>query len=296
MKTETNTQEEAKRIWDTLDAEDGGQSTVVDDDAHTEPELSAAAQATAGAGETVTGQASSGDESEDEDPKLLREKLLGMEAIVGQLQQRLRNAEGHIGGLSSQLKQQLDVAKKVQAAGGDAPTVAQIKEAQENPEAFKSLERDYPEFAAALAPAVDAKVKSHMNEFRKELESLREHSQRPQGPNPMEEIQRMRSEMLVEVRHPGWQETVRKPEFAGWLQQQNREVQMLAASAEPADAVRLLDIYSDTRRTQTGIRNQRLNAAAALPSGRASVRTKSTDQMSPEEYWTYLDQLERQKG
>lgn len=296
MQTETNTQEEAKRIWESLDAEENGETVLATDDAPTEPELSAAAPATADAGETVTGQAESGEATDDDDPKKLKEKLLGMEAIVGQLQQRLRNAEGHIGGLSSQLKQQLQTAQAVRESGGDAPSAAQIKQAQDDPEAFKALERDYPEFAAALAPAVDAKVNARMSEIRKELDSLREASQRPQGPDPLQAVERVRSEMLVEVRHPGWQETVKRPEFQGWLGSQSREVQMLAASPVPADAVRLLDLFQDSRKTTTTARNQRLNSVAALPTGRSPVRAKSVDQMSPEEYWAYLDQVEKSKG
>jgi hypothetical protein len=299
MQTETtNSQEEAKRIWENLDAEDRGETvTEAHADTPDEPEQTAAANATAKSQETVPGNAEADQAQDDDDPRLLKDKLLGMEAIVGQLQQRLRNAEGHIGGLSSQLKQKLETAQAVRDAGGEAPTAAQIKHAQENPEAFKALERDYPEFAAALAPAVDAKVNARMQELRQELEAMREQtSQRPQGPDPMQAMQKMRAEMMVEVRHPGWQETVRRPEFQGWLGSQSRELQMLAASSEPADAVRLLDLYQDTRKTTSTNRNQRLSSVAALPTGRSAVRAKPVDSMSPEEYWTYLDQLDRQKG
>lgn len=297
MQTETNTQEEAKRIWDALDAEESGNAETATVEAPAEPEQNAATQVTAGREETAPGEAATNQAPDDDDPKLLKEKLLGMEAIVQQLQSRLRNAEGHIGGLSSQLKQKLEAAQAVRDAGGEAPTAAQIKQAQADPEAFKALERDYPEFAAALAPAVDAKVEARVSEIRKEIEALRQVAeQRSQGPDPVEMVQRTRAELLVEVRHPGWQETVKRPEFRGWLGSQSREVQMLAASPEPADAVRLLDLFQDSRKTTTANRQQRLSAAAALPTGRSPVRAKSVDQMTPEEYWAYLDQIDKQKG
>ena len=113
-----------------------------------------------------------------------------------------------------------------------------------------------------------------------------------------DEIARLRSEMAVEIRHPGWQERVRTPEFVGWLQRQNREVQLLAASESPQDAVRLLDLHTEALGTASTQRTQRLNSAAALPTGRGggNTRTKPVEEMSPQEYWRYLDELDRQKG
>jgi hypothetical protein len=72
---------------------------------------------------------------------------------------------------------------------------------------------------------------------------------------------------------------------------------MLAASESPQDAVRLLDIHAEASKSATSQRTQRLNSAAALPSGRSggNVRQKAVEDMSPEEYWRYLDEIDRQK-
>jgi len=73
---------------------------------------------------------------------------------------------------------------------------------------------------------------------------------------------------------------------------------MLAASESPQDAVRLLDLHSDAMKSVTSQRTQHLSAAAAIPSGRSggNVRSKAVEDMTPEEYWRYLDELDRQKG
>lgn len=220
------------------------------------------------------------------------DKISGLEAMLGQVTQRLRNAEGHIGGLGSQLKQQQQVAAQVAAKGGEAPTAGEIRAAQSNPEAMSRLKADYPEFADAMESA--------LNERLGALEQQLKQTQQPvqqQGVSP-DEIQRLRSEMAVEVRHPGWQDRVQTPEFVGWLQRQPPEVQMLAASESPRDAVRLLDLHSDAMKTVSSQRTQRLSAAAAIPSGRSggNVRAKPVEDMSPEEYWAYLDQLDKQKA
>jgi hypothetical protein len=104
--------------------------------------------------------------------------------------------------------------------------------------------------------------------------------------------------MAVEVRHPGWQDRVQTPEFVGWLQRQPREVQMLAASDSPQDAVRLLDLHGEASTSVTSQRTQRLASAAAIPSGRSgsNTRAKAVEDMTPQEYWAYLDQLDKQKA
>jgi hypothetical protein len=285
MTTETNPQVEAKRIWDQLDAQDSGDAVATE-----ELQEATAEQAAA---ETPEATQQQEPQQSDEDPKVLREKLAGMEAIVQQLQGRLRNAEGHIGGLSSQLKQQHEAAKAVQAAGGDAPTAKELREAQGDPEAMRKLAEDYPEFAAAISPAIDAAVTRKVAELEQRFQQS--HPQQDSS-QMMAELERTRAELTVEVRHPGWKEKVKRPEFIGWLQQGPREVQMLAASPEPADAVRLLDLYETARGGQAKP-NQRLNAAAALPTGRTTgVRQKSIDDMTPQELWAYFDQIDKQKG
>lgn len=210
--------------------------------------------------------------------------------MLTQVTQRLRNAEGHIGGLGSQLKQQLQTAQQVSSKGGDAPTAGEIRQAQSNPKAMESLKRDYPEFAEAMEAA--------LNEQLQAIKASMPQPQQQQSGVTAEDMARMRSEMAVEIRHPGWQDRVRTPEFIGWIQRQPREVQMLAASESPQDAVRLLDLHGEAVKSVSSQRTQRLSSAAAIPSGRSggNIRQKAVEDMSPDEYWRYLDELDRQKG
>lgn len=283
--TDNNTQDEAKRIWAQLDSEDAGGSPAPDDQSSDARELPGTAQAAP----TLQEQAPA---EEVDDQTALRNKLAGMEAMVQQLSGRLRNAEGHIGGLNSQLKSQLDAAKTLAQAGGDAPSAREIRDAQNNPEALAELARDYPELAKALAPAMEATFQARFAELEKRL---------PQGSQAdstnRQELEAFKSEMRVESRHPGWQETVKAAEFTGWLQSSPRELQLLAASTEPADAIRLLDKYSESRNSAPTQRTQRMNSAAAMPMGqRTQARTKNVDDMTPQEFWRYQDQLDKSKA
>lgn len=286
-----NPQAEAKKIWDELDAEETASPVTAERTATDEQLEQASSQALAEqqpAPEAGTQQ----QDAPSPDQQALMDRIAGLESALNQTTQRLRNAEGHIGGLNSQLKQQLQTAHQVTAHGGEAPSAKQIAEAQKSSKAMENLRRDYPEFAEAM----DAALEERLQEVVKRI---------PQQPPPVQaqpsvtadDLNRLQSEFAVEVRHPGWKETVTQPVFRGWLERQPREVQMLAASASPQDAVRLLDLYADGTKTSAATRTQRLSAAAAIPSGRSgsATRTKAVEDMTPQEYWRYLDELDRQK-
>ena len=292
VQEKTNREDEAQKIWDQIEAEEAGTAQPPsdsddmpssDEQANAEPTDNAPADK---ADAKEEGQAPTSEQ-------VLMDRIAGLESILGQVTQRLRNAEGHIGGLGSQLKQQQQVAAQVAAKGGDAPTTSEIREAHSNPEKMEALKKDYPEFADAMESALNERLGS----LEQQLKAAQQQVQQPTGVS-QEEIQRLRAEMAVEVRHPGWQDRVQTPEFTGWLQRQPREVQMLAASESPQDAVRLLDLHSDAVKSTSSQRTQRLASAAAIPSGRSGSQTrgKAVEDMSPEEYWRYLDQQDKQKG
>jgi hypothetical protein len=288
----TNPQDEAKKIWDELDAEEIGRDPVAAERTATDEQLEQASSQALAEQQPAPEAGTQQQAAPSPDQQALLDRISGLESSLNQATQRLRNAEGHIGGLNSQLKQQLQTAHQVANQGGDAPSAKQLADAQRSTKAMENLRRDYPEFAEAM----DAALEERLQEVVKRI---------PQQPQPVQaqpsvtadDLNRLQSEFAVEVRHPGWKETVTQPVFRGWLERQAREVQMLAASASPQDAVRLLDLYADGTKTSAATRTQRLSAAAAIPSGRSgsATRTKAVEDMSPQEYWRYLDELDRQK-
>jgi hypothetical protein len=288
-----NPQDEAQRIWDQLDADEAGGATQAEN-AQDFPQESTPSPAES-TGTAPADKADAHGGSEEAAPtaeQALLDKISGLETMLGQVTSRLRNAEGHIGGLNSQLKQQFQAAQQITSKGGDAPTAGEIRAAQQNPEAMSNLKRDYPEFAEAMESALNERLS-----VLEQRIAAQPHKAQQLGVS-QDEIGRLRSEVTVEIRHPGWQDRVQTPEFVGWLHRQPREVQMLAESERPQDAVRLLDLHADAANSTTTQRNQRLSAAAAIPSGRSgsSARQKAVEDMTPQEYWRYLDELDRKKG
>lgn len=273
---------ENEKIWAQLDAEDAGRAPAHEDE--TSP--IAAEESVQHAAPALEADAPS---EPAQDQQSMMDKIAGLESMLTQVTGRLRNAEGHIGGLNSQLKQQQQVASQVAARGGDAPSAAEVRSAQSNPQAMASLKRDYPEFADAMESALNERLSAV------EQRIAQQPAQQVQQGVTAEQIHQMRREFSVEVRHPGWQERVKAPEFAGWLQRQSREVQLLAQSDNTNDAIRLLDLHSDASKATTTQRTRRLDSAAAIPSGRSgsSVRQKPVEDMTPQEYWRYLDETDK---
>ena len=231
--------------------------------------------------------ATADDNTEGEDPYVglsdyQKAKLIGLETQNTQLANRLRNVEGHIGGLKSQISaQQLAQNHRAQAAND-------LQQARGNPKAMEEWRETYPEFV----DGVESLLQARLHEFRSELASNRA----PQGVTP-EQLDHRLNEHTVEVMHPGWKADVLKPEFIGWIQQQAHEVRALASSPAAADAVRLLNIYKEGLHSHSQAvvqRNARLEAQSSIPSGKSGgSRGKSVDQMTDAEYWAYLDRQEK---
>lgn len=226
-------------------------------------------------------------------PQVVRDEIAGLKTMFSQTVTRLRNAEGHIGGLNGKLKELSEAAKTARAEGNDAPSASALREAQGSKSAMARLKEDYPEFGAALDEAAQEQTRA----VRDALAQAKPAGAAGAGVT-QQDLDALRREFAVERAHPDWQGTVKTPAFAGWLQGQAREVQMLAASDSPQDAVRLLDLHREARSTGADRTTQRLAAAAAIPTGRsgATVRAKPLDQMTKAEYWAYLDEQDRAAG
>jgi hypothetical protein len=52
---------------------------------------------------------------------------------------------------------------------------------------------------------------------------------------------------VLDKARPGWRETVQSPAFARWIEVQPQEVRALSASYKPADALKLLRLYDESR-------------------------------------------------
>lgn len=297
---------DAQAIWDALEAEESGQAPApaAAPAATDEPGASQQTDGDAAGADPAAPAADSGAEADPyrDLPASVRDEILGLKATVDALTGRVRNAEGHIGGLRSQIQRDLQAAAAAtRQAGGDAPTQEQLATASKSPAALARLKEDYPEFGAAIEEVVSAQSQ--------EIARLQQAISKPVvDDNAAKRVAQLEWELTdvkISVKHPNWKEEVAKPDFDPWVARQPREVQALRNSNNPADVIRLLDIRAAqvqaqrrTEQTQDQAAARRKSAAmkaAAIPGGRsaASIQTKDLDDMTPEELWAYYDAQDR---
>jgi hypothetical protein len=221
------------------------------------------------------------------------------------LEGQLRNVNGHIGGLTQsqqQLRQQmLDAAKQATSqAGGDAPTQAQAKEAMADPEKWKALKGDFPEWGEAVESLLDSRLGNQPQFDQSAIDRMVEQ-------RVANETAKVRTEALDAhldtVVDGNWREVVNSEGFGKWIEAQPEEVKALGASNALTDASKMLRLFVKAQQSNPAeqirqTRSAKLDAAASVPqAGRRAPIRKSEADMTPDELWNhYAKQREQQRG
>lgn len=181
---------------------------------------------------------------------------------------RLRNIEGHIGGITSKLDTAISTAKTAaEKKGADAPSKTQVQAAMADPEAWTRLKEDFPDWAGPMEKELNAiRAQLAATGGTVDVEKVRQSI----APDLKAVAREAREFAKVDIKHEGWEETVKTPQFADWLGTQPADVKALADSDRGSDAIKLLDAYTAHQAEagkKTGKKTDRL-AAAAVPDGR----------------------------
>lgn len=168
--------------------------------------------------------------------------------------ERLRNMEGVLGGINTQLKTALAAAKAVEKAGGDAPTPEQVKAAATSAERMARMKEDFPDFAEEFAgmkaelasikgaPPVDVDAKLSEVE-RKAQERIAQAEAKADA-----RAQESRQLARIDLAHPEWEDTIRSPEYDAWWKTQPADIKALDHSNKASDVIRVLDAYAVHRK------------------------------------------------
>lgn len=204
-------------------------------------------------------------------PQVVREQL---EAVTGKLSSvdkisdRIRNIEGHVGGLASQVKSFVTASKAVAKSGVETPTEAQIETAAQSSEKWKAIKEDYPDWADALEERLAQEKRAASPVDLDEIQKKVDESVGSINNNLRAELRRAH-ETIVEIKHPDWRKDVNTGEFKAWFNKQPSEMQALAASENAVDAIRLLDVYKSSIKKVKQDKEQRLRSAVT-PQGTAA--------------------------
>jgi hypothetical protein len=209
----------------------------------------------------------------------LQEVLAKLDKFEG----RIRNTEGHIGGLNHNLKQMQETLAASKAASqqvSDAPTQAQVKEAMSNPKEWDDLKADFPEWSAATEKFMDARLASvgkvNPDEIAKVANDLN---------GKVDTTRKESIDAVLDGVIEDWDQEVKKPEFVSWVQSQPENIQALGASENIRDAAKMLRMYATHRAkavappvpTPSVATRQKRIEAAITPKGSGGFAPAKTD-------------------
>jgi hypothetical protein len=279
--------EEAQQLWDEeaakLDADDQSANQQM----ATAPEEPLLEE------EPVAEEAAPSEEPEDplaSLPEAVRAKLAQIDELAtanAQLLHHVKTAEGRVAAMQREF-QQARVAQQ-QVAPQEAPSQGQIANAAKNPEKWEQLKEDFPEWAGAMEEYVASKLGSVQPQQGLDPQQVAAFVQQ-QVDQTKAEMRQAIEEARVDGKYENWKDTVNTLEFTQWFTVQSPEIRSLANSDSARDAIRMLDLFHETKkRSASDIkqeRGQRLAAAATTRPGQTPP-PKTLDDMSPEELWNY---------
>ena len=215
-----------------------------------------------------------------EEPKI--DPMQELRDLVEKQNARIRNTEGHIGGLNHNLKLMQETLAASKAAAqqvSDAPTQDQVKEAMASPTEWESLKNEFPEWTTATEKLIDSRMPKGNNV---DIEALsKQIAEQIRGENAAARKEIIESSLDAVL--PDWTEEVNTPEFKAWNASHTEEIQALSASDKVRDAAKLLRLYathkskSQTESKNTVAARQKRIEAAVTPKGTGGFTPSRSD-------------------
>ena len=217
-------------------------------------------------------------------PAALKQTLEALQSKVSAIDtisNEVKQWSGRVGAIQRELQLQRNAAEQAAKTVSEAPTKQQMAEAAQDDEAWSELKDEFPEWADALEKRTGKLEKK----FSEQIESLRQ--QQPQAPD-LSALRREYDQKLLTVKHPSWKQVVTSPEYNEWLNKQPQDVRQKALeSTDALECIEVLDQFTAAKSPVKDVvdkRKERLASSVSAPSGGRPVRSKSIDDMTPEEY------------
>lgn len=282
--------QQARAIWEELEAEEAqsaGQPPVERSIGRPEEEAQPAARQTEQEPDRKPEpRGADGGPLSDEERALLKQ--------IPEVLQLVKSTVGRVGSLQSELAKLGKQAAATQGAGEQKPSGQQIDRAAASPAAWEALKKDFPDWAEGVEQFVATRIPST--------------SQTPdvsaivtKVAGEFEEKRREDGLEVVTLFDPQWRLKTASKEFAAWIHEQPEAYRVKALSTwKPSEILSTVRDFDAAlkKKTQPAPEapakpsNSRLRSAA-IPSGVSRVNlTKPESEMTPEEYWAYLDAQE----
>lgn len=191
-------------------------------------------------------------------PPIVRQTLEGISGKLGTLDtlsQDLKRTSGRVAVIQGELATAKATAKTME----NAPSAAQIEAAAKDPEEWAELKKEFPEWTTATEGYIKQALAAERADLLKhipksepvDVEGLRRDVSVIVG----DAVQRGRQLARVDQKYPNWEKDVHAPdgrftpEFAVWMEKQAPDVKALADSVKADDAIKMLDMYYDHRKS-----------------------------------------------
>lgn len=315
MGTQGLTEQEAQAAWDELANEREADTSPVETPASVEtdatagnqefePQVQASQDEATPKAEAPKEEAPAEPAKQPEDPfanlpQAVKDRLNLVDQLVETMQQMKRHvstAEGRVAAMQREMSE----AKKAATAVDSAPTKAQIEAASASPEKWEAMKQDFPEWAEATEAMVSAKLAGLTPQQAQGLtpEQVQDLVQ-AKVEDARKEALKAVEEAKVEGKYENWREDIQSQDFASWFNQQPAEVKALAESPKGRDAIRMLDLWHESKKAPVeevqAQRSSKLAAAVTVKPG-ASPAAKTVDQMTPDELWNYEAKLRAKRA
>jgi hypothetical protein len=229
-----------------------------------------------------------GEDDDDEEESELDQKFSSFrEELMGSVKTELNKIAGTVNGLQGYVK---NLSKKAEDAtddaGGDSPSQSEVSEALKDADSYAKLKEQYPEWGEAMDAQMGVMKDHIIGQLDKKQPAIdmaaieKSVSQIVDGAISRYDINR-----TISAKHKNWQQTVKSEPFKKWRSEQPPEIQALASSSDPADAIEMIDKFEESRKASRRRRKQeqRLEDSVDPTSGGASGGS-SEPQLSEEDY------------
>lgn len=303
---EITSEDQARALFEQLAARQDAPAT---DSPKAEPAADATPERRQAQQNDADGKAGEETARQEDDPwagvnPALRKALEVINSRVGTIEQATKAAVGRVGALQSEMAKVQEAfragSKAAERSGAETPDASRMAQATKSPEAWERVKKDFPEWAEGVEAALEARLaglpKAEIDPIKTELDGTKTALQQLQEENAALARQLAeRDEMLVELRHPGWEGTVKTEAFRAWFLAQAGEVKRLADSKSPRDAIKLLDMYAEHQKSLPdpkqveASRKRNLSAAASTPRGPSgAAHGHGLDAMTDEELFNHF--------
>ena len=260
-------------------------------------------------------------------PKVLRDKLQELEKLPG----TVNKLAGNIGGLTNattRIESALKAAKSAtEKSGADSPTDKQVQAALSNPEAWKRLKDEFPDWAEPIEAefaALRAEIAKQPKAQAVDVDGLRKEVTGSAREAINQGLAEAEERAFLRLKHPDWKTTINSQEFKTWMLsggpseesfKQYKELQQTDpqkateivngfARAHPQwwgergasifsdsadDAIKLLDGYAAGKKEDASTEAARLKKAKRLESAVVPQGTAQTGIRNPSEREAMLE-------